>query len=108
MTYFVARLLPPRSTFPRDMTAAEAALMAQHGAYLRALAEDGTAILFGPVDDPQGPWGLGVFQVADEAAMRAITERDPIVAARQGFSYEILPMLQAVLSPAAFGSRPAA
>jgi len=108
MTYFVARLLPPRPSFLRDMTAEEAGLMAQHGAYLSGLAQDGVAILFGPVDDPKGAWGLAVFRVADEAAVRAITERDPVIVARQGFSYEILPMLQAGLSPAAFATAPAA
>ena len=54
MTYFVARLLPPRPSFLRDMTAEEAGLMAQHGAYLSGLVQDGVAILFGPVDDPKG------------------------------------------------------
>jgi len=50
----VIRLLPPRPTFALDMTAEEAAMMAEHVAYWGGLLERGVAIVFGPVGDPKG------------------------------------------------------
>lgn len=96
MPFFVCRLVAPRPSFAFDMSEAERALMGRHGAYLRQWAEEGSAILFGPVNDPKGPWGLGIFDVEDEAKMQAIAAQDPIIQANTGFSYEILPMMQAV------------
>jgi uncharacterized protein YciI len=97
MTFFVCRLIAPRPTFPFDMTEAERELMGRHAAYLHRYAEEGKALLFGPVADPKGPWGLGIFEVEDEETMRAIAAADPVVLADAGFSYEILPMMQAAL-----------
>jgi len=96
MPFFVCRLIPPRPSFAFDMTEAERELMGRHGAYLRHWAEEGSAVLFGPVADPKGPWGLGIFEVADEVRIQAITADDPVIRADGGFSYEILPIMQAV------------
>jgi uncharacterized protein YciI len=97
MAFFVCRLIPPRPSFAFDMSDSERALMGQHSAYLRRLGDDGFAILSGPVGDPKGPWGLGIFEVEDEDKMRAITAADPAITSDAGFTYEILPMMQAVL-----------
>ena len=42
------------------MSEAEAAIMGQHAAYWQGQTERGTAIVFGPVADPAGAWGLAV------------------------------------------------
>jgi uncharacterized protein YndB with AHSA1/START domain len=94
--FFFCRLIAPRPTFAADMTPEEAALMREHGAYWRGHLERGAAIVFGPVADPKGPWGLGVVRVADEAELRAFEAGDPVIRAERGFRYEALPMLQAV------------
>jgi uncharacterized protein len=95
--YFVNRLLPPRPTFPMDMTDAERELMNAHvGYWMKHLAE-GRVVVFGPVLDPKGAWGLAVVRARDEAEMHALQAADPVVAANVGFSYETLPMMQAVL-----------
>jgi hypothetical protein len=58
----------------------------------------GVAVVFGPVADPKGPWGFGVIRVKSEEQMRKLVEHDPADLARIGASYEVLPMLNAVVA----------
>jgi len=95
-TFFLCRLLGPRPTFAFDMTPEERQVMLVHGGYWRDLLAKGTAIVFGPVADPKGAWGLGVVRAASEAEVRVLERNDPAVLSGLGFSYEVLPMLAAV------------
>jgi len=79
-----------------DMTEQEKALMQRHGVYWKGLLDKGTAVAFGPVLDPKGSWGLGLVQVPSEEEARALTAVDPLIQARAGFSWEIIPMLTLV------------
>ena len=97
MPFFFCRLNPPRPDFAQTVTEAERALMGRHAAYLKAAQAEGTVVLFGPVGDPKGAWGLGVLECADEAAARAVTDNDPTVKSGQGFSYDVHPILSANL-----------
>lgn len=97
--YFLIRLLGPRPTFPYDMSATEATVMREHGMYWRGLAAKDVAIVFGPVADPKGPWGVGIVQVTNEAEVKTLEAADPAILSELGFRYEILPMLQAVTRP---------
>ena len=92
MAYFLCRLIPPRPDFAQTMSDAERSKMMEHAAYLASHGAQGTAIAFGPVMDPKGSWGLGLFEVADEAEMKEITDNDPVIQAGLGMRYEILPM----------------
>ncbi|MFO0591165.1 MAG: SRPBCC domain-containing protein [Polyangiaceae bacterium] len=94
--YFMVRLLAPRPTFPMDMTPEEAAVMREHAGYWRRHLDEGKAIVFGPVADPSGPWGLGVLRVEKEEEVRAFEAGDPAIVSGRGFRYEVLPMMQAV------------
>lgn len=96
--FFLFRLLAPRPTFPKDMTTEEAAVMQEHFQYWTTHSQSGTAIVYGPGDDPKGVWGLAVVRVADEDAVRALEAGDPAIRARRGFHYEIFPMLGALVS----------
>jgi hypothetical protein len=60
------------------------------------MLDAGTAIVFGPVADPNGPWGLGVLRVADEKQLGELTQNDPVILSGRGFRYETLPMFSAV------------
>ena len=71
--------------------------MAAHADYLRDKLDEGAVIMFGPVADPAGPWGLGIVRAKDEAEARTLTDADPTVRSRLGFRYEILPMMSAVM-----------
>jgi uncharacterized protein YndB with AHSA1/START domain len=95
--FFLCKLYGPRPSFPADMTGAEGRAMHEHVAYWHRLLGEGTAIVFGPVADPTGVWGLGVVEVPDEAALAALAAADPTVRSGLGFRLETLPMLQAVV-----------
>jgi len=91
MPHFFLKLIPPRPTFAADMSEAERASMQRHAAYLAELLRDGAGIAFGPVFDPSGVFGMGIVEAADEAAARAITDKDPAVKEGVG-RYEVYPM----------------
>ncbi len=92
MPHYFCKLNAPRPTFAFDMNDAEKALMGEHAAYWMSLLNDGTVLLFGPVMDPSGPFGMGVMAAADEAEARRHADADPVVRAGVGFKVEITPM----------------
>jgi hypothetical protein len=98
--FFLFRLNPPRITFPMDITADEASVMQEHFGYWAGLAREGTAIAYGPVNDPKGTWGVAIVRVADDHAARNLVAGDPAIQSRLGFNYEILPMPQAIVAVA--------
>ncbi len=92
--YFFVRTQNPRPTFHLDMTAVERTIMERHVDYWSEKAIQGIAIVFGPVMDPKGVYGMGVYQVQDEAEMRELIEQDP---ANGLLHYEVLPMPRVVV-----------
>jgi uncharacterized protein YndB with AHSA1/START domain len=97
LRYYVLRLLPPRPTFMADMNEEERAMMLEHGAYWAGHLAAGRAVVYGPVADPKGGWGLGVVRVADDAELEALKAGDPAIRAGRGLSYEALPMVRAIV-----------
>jgi uncharacterized protein YciI len=89
--HFVYKMVPPRPTFALDMGETEAELMRKHAAYWRSQLDDGKVIVFGPVMDPVGVWGLGVLETEDEAAARGLVLADPVIAAEL-CTFELHPM----------------
>ena len=77
---FVFRLIPPRPTFALDKTDEESEIMDRHAQHWKPLAESGEMVIFGPVLDRTGSWGLGVVETDDEEELRAFAWRDPVVA----------------------------
>lgn len=78
---FLFRLVPPRADFAQTMTAAEQQAMSDHMDYWRGLLDDGRVVVYGPVADPEGVWGMGVVRAADQSEVVAIGESDPSVLA---------------------------
>lgn len=76
-----------------DLSTEERSLMEQHGNYFRELFAAGKVLLFGPVlaPPPEGSFGVGVLEVADEAEARQIAENDPTVRAKLN-KFAIYPM----------------
>jgi len=99
---FLYRLLPPRPTFAQDMSQAEAEVMERHVGYWQDLLGRDVALVFGPVLDPEEQWGLGVLDLDDEQAARAIGESDPAVQSGT-CSYEVAPMELAQSEPTGGG-----
>jgi uncharacterized protein len=78
-SYFVYKLIPPRPTFPVDITEEEAAIMQQHFAYWSRFEERGIVVVLGPVLDPSGTYGLGVIAGDDPNEINALGAEDPAV-----------------------------
>lgn len=89
MPYFFARLLPKRPDFPANMTAEEGATMQAHGAFLGEQLAKGTLVVAGPVLDPSGVFGLGIFEANTLDEVRTWLERDPATAVGH---YQVVPM----------------
>ena len=96
MSHFLYKLIPPRPTFDQDMSEAEAAIMGQHVAYWQEQTERGTAIVFGPVADPAGAWGLAVVDAASEEDARALGLGDPAVMSQLA-TFEVCAMPGAIV-----------
>jgi uncharacterized protein YciI len=79
MNLFLFRLIPPRADFAQTMTEAEQQAMAAHMEYWQGLLADGRVVVYGPVADPEGVWGLGVLRAEGRAEVLAIGEKDPSV-----------------------------
>ena len=79
MSTFVFRLIAPRPTFAQDMTEQEREIMGRHAAHWRPFVGSGQMVVFGPVLDGTGSWGLGVIEAEDEDEIRAYAARDPVV-----------------------------
>jgi uncharacterized protein YciI len=79
VTTFVFRLKASRPTFALDMTDEEREIMAQHAAHWQPYLDSEQMVVFGPVLDETGSWGLGVVESEDEDELRAFAARDPAV-----------------------------
>ncbi|MBF6556888.1 MAG: hypothetical protein IVW52_12070 [Acidimicrobiales bacterium] len=102
---FVFRLIPPRPDFAFTMTDAERSTMLEHMAYWTRLAEEGQVLAFGPVNDPSGPYGIGIVLADDPGTAELIRDADPAMASSHGFRTEIAPMLGVVTPNGRFDSR---
>lgn len=89
--HFLIKLIPPRPTFAQDMTKEERGIMKQHAAYWKENAEKGIVLIYGPVLDPKGTYGLGIIEVDNEDQARTFAAGDPAV--KSGLKIEVYPML---------------
>jgi uncharacterized protein YciI len=61
------------------MTDEERHIMGRHAAYWQPFIDSGQMVVFGPVLDATGSWGLGVVEGDDEDELRAFASGDPAV-----------------------------
>jgi uncharacterized protein len=61
------------------MTDEEREIMGRHAGHWQPFIDSGQMVVFGPVLDGTGSWGLGVIEVDDDAQMRAFAAADPAV-----------------------------
>jgi hypothetical protein len=59
---------------------------------VECLAEVGSIVCHGPVDDPKSGWGLSIFSAKDQTEVERLTAADPIILDDVGATYEILLM----------------
>src|SRR4051812_22939989 len=79
MPTFVLRLIAPRPDFALEMSDQEREIMGRHAAHWQPYVEAGQMVVFGPVVDGSGSWGLGVVEAEDENALRAHAAEDPAI-----------------------------
>lgn len=92
MSYYLCKFIPPRADFLPTMTAQERKWMGQHGAYLDDMTLRGFVVAHGPVMDPNGGYGVSLWQIGEGQDIAALTAEDPII--RNGVGhYEHFPML---------------
>jgi uncharacterized protein YciI len=89
MPHYFLKLNPSRPTFAQDMTDEERGIMQQHVGYWAELMNKGIVIVFGPVFDPAGAYGMGVVEVENEEQLRELTGNDPAAKINK---YEYWPM----------------
>jgi uncharacterized protein len=87
--YFVLKLVPSRPSFAFDMSPEEKDIMQKHVAYWASLLQKGSALVFGPVMDPAGVYGLGIVAVDHEDEVKLFIQDDPASAINR---YEYYPM----------------
>jgi len=96
--HFLIKLIPPRPSFALDMTDEEKRLMQEHVVYWTGLADNGVALLFGPVLDPSGSYGIGVVEVENEEDVKVLTANDPVTKSGRQFRHEAYVMPQVVVA----------
>src|ERR687895_2150710 len=89
MKHFLYKLVPPRPTFPKDMTDMEGELMQEHFNYWKDLADRRIAIAYGPVEDPKCVYGLRIIETEGWTIARDIRVNDPTIKSDAGFKSEI-------------------
>ncbi len=99
MNHFLFKLIPPRPSFPTDITETEGAIMEAHFGYWAQVIADGNAVAYGPVEDPRGTYGIAVVEVSDEAKAQHIADDDPAIRSMAGFGFELHPMPGAMVRP---------
>jgi uncharacterized protein len=89
--HFFLKLIPPRATFPGDITDAERALMLQHRDYMQTCFDGGIVLSYGPVMAPEGSFGFAIFEVPESSIAESIMQKDPTIIAGLN-RYELYPM----------------
>jgi uncharacterized protein len=84
------------------MSEEEREVMGRHAAHWQPYIESGQIVIFGPVLDSTGSWGLGVVQSDDEDELRDFAARDPVVTTGTA-SIELGKMLQGFVRPESGG-----
>jgi uncharacterized protein len=98
MTTFVFRLISPRPDFALSMSDVEREIMRRHAAHWQPFIDSGQMVIFGPVLDSTGSWGLGVVEAEDEDELRAFAAADPVVTTGTG-RIELGTMLRGFVRP---------
>ena len=67
--------------------------MLAHAKYWSEMLPSGIAMVFGPVRDPAGVWGLGVVRARDEDHLAELWKNDPAIRAEIGLRWEAHPLI---------------
>ena len=89
--HYFLKLIPPRPDFATTMTEEENKIMQEHIVFWQELLKEGICIVYGPVFDPNGAYGVAVISVENETIVQDIQKNDPSV--MKGLNrFEVFPM----------------
>ena len=92
--YFVLKLIPFRPMFMMDMNDAEKSVMQEHVAYWQQFLKSDNMIVYGPVVDPKGPYGIAVVEVENDEQLNTMIAGDPALKIGK---YDVAPMARAIV-----------
>lgn len=93
MSWYLYRLTAHRPDFAETMSEAEMATMMAHVDYWRGPLAEGRVLIYSPVADPDGSWGMCVVRAESEAELEALRDNDPAYVADIGrIDWLLLPM----------------
>jgi uncharacterized protein len=87
--YYYLKLIPKRADFVQTMSDEERNIMQQHVVYWKKYLDKGIAVVYGPVMDPNGIYGIGIVGLDNEKQLYSLMEGDP---AAKINDYEFYPM----------------
>jgi uncharacterized protein len=87
--HFMIKFLPRKPNFVQTMTDEDRKIVVQHHEYWKKYVDSGIALLFGPVFDPKGTFGICIVAVNSATEISTLTENDP---ASKIHNYEYYPM----------------
>jgi len=99
MAHFLSKLIPPRPTFPLDMSEEERAVMLAHRDYWLPQVNAGLVIVMGPVLDPKGAYGVMIANVPSLRMLEDWESKDPAILSGRGFAFENYPMPSIKVAP---------
>ena len=77
MSWYLYRLRAHRPDFAQTMTDDEMATMHAHVEYWRGPLADGRVLVYSPVADPDGSWGMAVVRADSENELERLRDHDP-------------------------------
>ncbi len=77
---YLYRLHAPRPDFSTTMSEDEAQTMGRHAGFWSGLMAEGKALVFAPVPDPAGDWGMAIAVAPDLETVQGFGAADPAVA----------------------------
>jgi uncharacterized protein len=75
--YFMVIIHPPRPDFDQTKTDDEFKLIVSHELYWRILMKKGHVVVFGPVLDPKGIYGMAVVAAESTEELDSFIKSDP-------------------------------
>ncbi len=99
MAYFLSKLIPPRPSFPLDMSDDERAVMLAHQDYWLPQVNAGLVLAMGPVLDPKGAYGVMIANVPSLKMLEDWESKDPVILSGRGFGFENYPMPSIRVAP---------
>ena len=91
--YFVVKLISEQLKNPAQFSEEDKVIMQKHSLFWKNLMEGGNVLVYGPVLDPNGAYGLGIVTAEDKEVVYQMLSGDP---AKQIAHHEVSEMLAIV------------